>query len=382
MRPGPKTWLSLWVAFISLGASAASTIKAPETLRVGVAFRLEERYDRSVTALLDGAKTAATLYEKDTGRKVEFIYQAYTESLTSVIAAARQLVTHKVAAVIGGEMSEEALALGEILNGAGIVLMTPTATNPDVTKGRPFVFRACFSDTQVADKMAEYTAKHLKPKSVGVLHNVSSPYSDFLSRRFMETFGRLTQNKIPVSVHRVLRRTSNLTEPVLQFQKAGVTHVAMFTHDTDLFSFVAEATPRGFLPTYLGSDGWGSNEFVYGRMVRDFPLGKGFHAIRNSYWLATRQSPLKARVADKLRGDAMNEWAAIGFDAGWILFHAMGTAENPRSGESVRKSLLRLRDLPLLTSQTMAFGPGNALDKSLYLYQISRAGIQPAPGVN
>lgn len=376
MRVGPKIRVSLGLLALCAGVLPANAENAKEPLRVGIAFRLDEKYDRSVTALLDGVKAAAALYEKDKGQKLEFIYQSYTASLTSVIAAARELVGRKVSAVIGGEMSEEALALGEILNGAGIVLMTPTASNPDVTKDRPFVFRACFSDRQVADKLAEYTALQLKPKSVGVLHNVSSPYSDFLSRRFMETFGKLTQNRTPVSVYQVLRRTSNMAEPVTQFQKAGVTHVAMFTHDTDLFSFVAEATPRGFMPTYLGSDGWGSNDFVFGRMVRDFPLGKGFNALRNSYWLESRKSPLKNRVLRAVGEKGLNEWTAIGFDSGWMLFHAMGSATNSKSGESIRRSLLALRGLPLLTSETLSFGPHNALDKNLYLYRISRSGVE------
>jgi branched-chain amino acid transport system substrate-binding protein len=376
MRTGTKIVLSLGLAALSAGAFAAKAGSAKETLRVGIAFRLDEKYDRSVTALIDGIKAAASLYEADNGRRVRFVYQSYTASLSSVITAARELAARKVAAVIGGEMSEEALALGEILNGAGIVLMTPTASNPGVTQDRPFVFRACFSDTQVADRLAEYTARRLKPKSIGVLHNISSPYSDFLSRRFMETFAKLTENRTPMSVYRVLRRTSNMAEPVTQFKKAGVSHVAMFTHDTDLFSFVAEATPRGFLPTYIGSDGWGSNDFVFGRMVRDFPLGKGFNAIRNSYWLESRKSPLKNRVLKAVGKKGLNEWTAIGFDSAWLLFHAMGAAGNPKSGESIRHSLLELNGLPLLTSQTVSFGPQNALNKNLYLYRISRAGVE------
>ncbi len=377
MKPGHKISLALalGIAFCASGAPAPSRgVKAP--LRVGIAFRLEQNYDRSVKALLDGVQAAANLYQKDRGRSVEFVYQSHTSSLASVIEAAKKLKEQNVSAVIGGEMSEEALALGEILNPAGIVLMTPTASNPNVTKNRPFVFRACFSDTQVADKLAHYTAKVLHPTSLGVLHNLSSPYSDYLSQRFLETFEKLTAKKVPVSVYQVLRRTSDMSEPVTQFQKAGVTHVAIFTHDSDLFSFVAEATPRHFLPTYIGSDGWGSNDFVFERMVRDFPLGKGFNALRNSYWLESRKSPLKNRVTKTLKAKPLNEWTAIGFDAGWMLFHAMGAAENAKSGESVRKALADLRDLPLLTTDTVAFGSDNALDKNLYLYKISLAGVE------
>src|SRR5262249_3753841 len=143
--------------------------------------------------------------------------------------------------------------------GAGkVVFLTPTATNPAVTENRPYVFRMCFSDKDVAERMADLVVEQLKPKSIGVLHNVSSPYSDYLSRTFIATMQSKHQKKgIPLIEEKVLRRGTDFSSGIDRFVAAQVSHVVMFTHDGDLIRFLTQSHGKRFYPVYIGSDGWG-----------------------------------------------------------------------------------------------------------------------------
>ncbi len=215
------------LSLLILALSSVNALAAPKTLTVGVSFRINDAYNNSVRSLLSGIDTAKELFEKDHPNiRIELKQVAHSADLASVNTAAEKFIAEKVTAVIGGEMSEEAIVFGDRLGPKNIVFFTPTSSNPKVTDGKPFVFSACFSDRTVATEMARYMKESLKPTAIGVIHNISSPYSDYLSNRFAETFWRMTvqspENRPPILVEKVLRRTLDFSKQIRKFKEANV----------------------------------------------------------------------------------------------------------------------------------------------------------------
>ncbi len=142
--------------------------------------------------------------------------------IVSVSQAADKIISDKIPVVIGGEMSEEAIVLSEKLGDKKIVLMTPTASTPRVTDDRPYTFRACFSDRIVANAPAEYVMKKFALKAINIIHNVSSPYSDFLSTQFAAILNQHAEQpksseRPKLFIQKETRRVSIARQQVLQF---------------------------------------------------------------------------------------------------------------------------------------------------------------------
>lgn len=362
----------------------ASSRGTAKTLVTGVALRMNDQYNTSIDSLMKGIETAKALFEeKNQGVSINLKLYPHGPALSSVSDAADQIIKSGTPIVIGGELSEESIVLGDKLGPKSIVLITPTSSSPQVTENKPFAFRACFSDTQVADELAKFVKASLKPASVGVLQNVSSPYTDYLSSRFTDTYKTLLESESvserkSIVVQKILRHTVDFSSNIDFFIANKVTHVAMFTHDYEITRFSIQAANKGFFPVYIGSDGWGNNEFVFENLVKNAPSGDKFIAYRNSYW---KEDSKSAMVGDFQRTFQAkfhknpDAWSAIAFDSAWIAFTAQNNAKNPTDGESIRQSFRQLQRLKLVTSDTFSFEKDNSPKKDLFIYKISKKGV-------
>ena len=379
-----RTVAVLAVVITSLMASSVWAKPKGKTLKVGIALRLDDKFNDTVYAMMTGIETAKALYEKrHPGVTVVLKRYPHGDDLASVVSAAAKANEDHTAAVVGGELSEESLVLGEKLGEKHVVFITPTSSNPNVTEGRPYAFRACFSDRLVASKLAEFTARRLKPTVVGVLHNVSSPYTDFLSKQFIQTFDEImaslpANKRVPLIEEKVLKDTQDFDQQIQNFIDKKVTHVAMLLHQSDLLKFALQAANKGFFPVYIGSDGWGSNEHVFKNLVSESPFGARFHAFRNSYWKEDSRSKMavdfKAAYEEQHKRKP-TAWSAISFDATWTLLVAMDRAKDPNSGESIRAALTNIKDLQLVTADHFKFGSDNSPRKDLFIYRLDKSGV-------
>lgn len=374
---------ALAVAILAIAPTPSFGAKK-KTLDVAIVLRLNDKFNDTVAAMSTGIETAKSLFERThPGVRINLHRYPHGEDLDSVAAAANRLIQDKIPAVIGGELSEESFVLRDKLAEAKSVFITPTSSNPAVTEGKPYAFRACFSDRFVAGQLANFMIDHLKPQVVGLVHNVSSPYTDFLSKQFLETFEQRMEKlpsgkRVPIHEQKILRDTMDFDSQIRFFMENKVTHVAMLTHQSDLLRFALQAANKGFFPVYVGSDGWGSNEHVHKNLVKESPQGDKFVAYRNSYWkedAGTAMARSFRKEYAKLHPRKPTAWSAVSFDAAWILFTAMERAANPRNGEQVRQQLQKLRNLPLVTSESFTFGHDNSPRKDLYIYKLDKKGI-------
>ena len=371
----------LTLHLIAVSAFAAESHKK-KTLTVGVILRLNDKFNDTVATMLAGIETAKSLYEKKhPGVRIVLKRYPHGDDLESVLKATTRAVEEKVPAVIGGELSEESIVIGDKLAESKAIFITPTSSNPQVTENKPYVFRSCFSDTLVAGQLAHFTVEHLKPAAIGLVHNVSSPYTDFLSKRFIETMKEIEagnpKKSIPIIHEKVLRDTRDFGPQIDAFIKGGVTHVAMLTHQSDLLKFAMQAADKNFFPVYIGSDGWGSNEHVYKNLVVE-PSQKKFVAYRNSYWKQDATTPIATEFRQTYEKNHLrkpNAWSAISFDAAWVLFTSMDKAAKPSDGESIRRAMVAIKDIHLVTAHHFKFGADNSPRKDLYIYKIDRGGI-------
>jgi branched-chain amino acid transport system substrate-binding protein len=105
------------------------------------------------------------------GKKLDVIILNDRGDEEYVVQQYNTLRARGVAAIIGSSYSGVTLALAQAAEKDGMPVISPTASNPDVTKGRRNVFRAIFIDDYQAEVMAYFARNSLNAQTAVVLIN-------------------------------------------------------------------------------------------------------------------------------------------------------------------------------------------------------------------
>ena len=360
------------LAVILLSTLVFFTSLAAEPIKVGIALRTTPELNSFADSLIQGIEFAKLAFEKkNPDVKFELVKYSHKSGHDSVDEAAQRIIKDKVRFVLGGEMSDEAFALSENFQGKKILLITPTASNPLLTAGKPYVFRTCFSDGQVAKQLAKYVNDLNGIHSIGVIHNTSNAYSDHVTTSFLEKLIDL-KNKTPITEFRYASEQPDFKSAVERFKAAKVDLVVAFTLQESLKAFHQLATRAGMNPLYIGSDGWGTNESI----LKAIPNFKG---VRNAYWHEESKFPasveFKTDFAQKY-ATKPNAWDAAGYDAAYVLFEAIAKAKQHDDVDEVTEILRTNTFKNTVTSSSVKFNLRNTLVKPLYLYEMNQGEVK------
>ncbi|RJG24187.1 branched-chain amino acid ABC transporter substrate-binding protein, partial [Massilia cavernae] len=170
--PSRQKMLPIAAAIMLLASSAAS---AQEVVKIGVSGPLS---GANAFAGKDNENGVRLAIEELNAKKIKVAGKSVTFALSSEddqgdpkagVSVAQKFVDSGVKFVLGPYNSGVAIPASRIYNDAGI-LMSTVGTNPKVTQsGYKTVFRIVASDTQLGASMANYAAKQLKLKNVGVI---------------------------------------------------------------------------------------------------------------------------------------------------------------------------------------------------------------------
>src|SRR5512137_3153879 len=121
-------------------------------------------------------------------------YDSQGKPEEAAVAATRLVVNDKVHLLLGEVASSRSLAMAPVADGNGTPMITPSSTNPRVTKDkdkvRPYVFRVCFIDPFQGTVMAKF-ARERKIDRVAILRDVGNDYSMGLADYFLAKFKEL-----------------------------------------------------------------------------------------------------------------------------------------------------------------------------------------------
>ena len=109
---------------------------------------------------------------------------------TEAVNAAQKLVSEKCSIVLGSYGSGVSIAAGQIFADAKIPAIGCSCTNPQVTQGNDFYFRACFIDPFQGTVMANYAIQN-GAKKAAVITQLGDDYSSGLGSYFKEAFVKL-----------------------------------------------------------------------------------------------------------------------------------------------------------------------------------------------
>jgi branched-chain amino acid transport system substrate-binding protein len=262
----------------------------------------------------------------------------------AAIAATRLIVQDKVAILLGEVASSRSLAMAPIADQHQVPMISPTSTNPRVTKDgdktRPYVFRVCFIDPFQGTVMAKFASENLKLKKAAILRDVGNDYSvglaDFFAAKFKEMGGTIVADesfKAGDQDFKAQLTTIKNKKPELIYVPAYYTDVALAGR---------QARELGIKVPLAGGDGWDSSklyEIAQGALDGSF--------FSNHY---THESP-EPRVQEFVKkykeayGEIPDALAALGYDAALVAIDAMKKTPD-LNGPKLAEALAATKSFP------------------------------------
>jgi branched-chain amino acid transport system substrate-binding protein len=265
-----KTTCFLFFAVIIIAAiGCTAKPKQQEYITIGALLPLTGEDSDEGFRALNGLYLAKTEINENggiMGKKLDVIILNDRGDEEYIVRQYNTLKEKGVAAIIGSSYSSVTTALAKAAEKDGMPVISPTASNPDVTKGRRNVFRATFIDDYQAEAMAYFARNSLNAETAVVLiHGANDSYrrtAEIFIESFKERGGRI----IAVEPH----STSDDFTGILGKYAAG-----MYANPPDVIfcpedyvpaaKLVNAAYEAGLVNTrLLGSDAWdGILAYVY-----------------------------------------------------------------------------------------------------------------------
>ena len=264
------------------------------------------------------------------GKPVEISLEDDGSRAEQVPLAVNKLINEKnVLAILGEVASSNSLAAAPICQNAGVPMLSPTSTNPDVTKVGDYIFRACFIDPFQGSVMAKFATGDLNAKTAAIFTDVKSDYSKGLTEFFKKEFIASGGKIVAEENYRAGETDFRAQMTNIKGKKPDVIYIPGYY--TEVANIAVQARSLGIDTPLLGGDGWDSPKL--------FEIGRD--AVNNCY-LTNHYSPEnKAPKVVKFVGDYKKKFgetpdalAAVAYDAAYIMFDAI-----ERSGGTDRAKL-------------------------------------------
>lgn len=225
------------------------------------------------------------------------------------VAIANELAGENVLAVIGPMCSGAAIPSARVYNEEGIILVSPSATNPLLTEeGFKNVFRTCGRDDQQGDVVGEYIAAHFPGKKVAIVQDKTA-FGQGLADEVKKTINRRgIKEKLYESVSRGERDYSSL---ISKLKEHGIDVLFYGGYHTEAGLIVRQMRDQGLQTVFIGDDDLTTREFwsITG------PAGEG---ALMSFNTDPRNKPEAADAVKRLRaagfdpeGNTLYSYAAV-----------------------------------------------------------------------
>jgi len=302
------------------------------------------------------------------GKQIEILLQDDRSDPTEAANIATRFVAQDgVHAIIGEVGSSRTLAAAPIAQSAKIPMLTPSSTNPEVTKKGNYIFRSCFMDTVQGPAMAQFAAKTLNAKRAAFMIDRKNDYSTGLEKPITDVYVSLGGQIVITQSYQAGDQDFNAQITSIKGANPDVIFVPGYYGDVGLIA--KQARDKGLMAPLVGGDGWDSPTL--------YPIGGA--ALDGSYFTnhysPDDTDPRVQKFVQNYRSryrtvpDAL---AATGYDAALIMFEAIKRAGSLEGG-AIRDALAATKDFPGVTG-TVTFNENRDAVKPIMMIKIEPGG--------
>lgn len=286
-----------------------------QSTKNGVEIALDELVAKSAGKI--GGLPVRVMVEDDQGR---------AEEAATVV---QKLVNQdRVVAVIGEVASSRSLAAGPICQSAGVPMISPSSTNPQVTKVGDCIFRMCFLDDFQGSVMAQFAADSLGLKRAAILKDVKNDYSVGLAQFFADAFTARGGTVVIEQAYSAGDQDFRAQLTAIKAKNPDIVVVPGYYTEAGLIA--RQARELGLKQPLLGGDGWESEQLL---TIGGEALDGCFYS---NHWSLDSPDPrlqeFLRKYEERYEGDP-DSLGGLAYDAANVLFAALEKlfAEDPKT---------------------------------------------------
>ena len=351
--------------------SACTPQGGGDKIRIGVFMSLTGSTANFGISSTNGIKLAADEVNAAggiNGKQIEVLVEDDRSDASEAATIVTKFVTQsQVHAILGEVASSRSIAAAPIAQNAKIPMLTPSSTNPEVTKKGDFIFRSCFIDPVQGAAIAQFAAKTLNAKTAAIMVDRKNDYSTGLEKVINEVFTKMGGQIVATQSYQEGDQDFNAQLTSLKGANPQVIFVPGYYNDVGLIA--KQARDKGITVPLIGGDGWDS--------VQLYEIGGA--ALNGSYF-TNHYSPydtdpkVQKFVNDyKARYNTVPDaLAATAYDAARIMFDAIKRAPS-LDGQAIRDALAATKDFPGVTG-TVTFNEQRDAVKPIVMIEIKDGG--------
>lgn len=335
------------VVSLSLLLSGCARKKEEETVKVGVILPLTGGQSTFGQSVRKGVELALEEIEKSggvLGKKIECIIEddeSKTDAAQTVVT--KLLTKDRVNLVLGEVVSSATLAIAPLCQRYKVPLVTPSATNVDVTKVGDYIFRTCFIDDFQGSALARFAFEELKARRAAILKDVKSDYSIGLASAFSKTFKKMGGEIVNEQAYAGGDTDFRTQLTSIKASKPDVFFIPGYYTEVGLI--IRQARELSLQAVLLGGDGWDSPKLVEiaGKNAEGTYFGTHFSPQQKTPRVEEFVSAFRQKYNED--PDAL---AALGYDTLHLIADAVkraGTTE----GDKVKEQLAKTTNFPGVT---------------------------------
>lgn len=312
------------------------------------------------------------------GRPIQLItYDDKGDSKEAGTAVTRLITSDKVTAVLGEVASSLSIAGGNVCEQYNVPMISPSSTNPSVTRGKKMVFRVCFIDPYQAAAIARFIRSNLGLTRTAVLFDQTQAYSKGLRDDFARTFAEMGGKVVASEAYN--GGDSDFSAQLTTIKAANPEIIFIPGYYTEGGNVAIQARKLGITCPLIGGDGWDSSQ-----------LGViGGSAVEGCYY-SNHSAPDQPNMKDFVAkykaayGATPDALGGLGYDAMMVLFDAMKRARS-LEGRDLARAIGETKDFPGVTGSITIDRDHNA-QKGVVIVQIRNgqpvfvAAVDPSAG--
>ena len=294
------------------------------------------------------------------GRPVE-IDTADTESSAdkTPLAVLKLIEQDHVVAVLGEVASSCSMAAAPECQRAKVPQLSPSSTNPKVTKLGTYIFRSCFTDDFQGTTISKFTAEDLKLKKAAILTDTKSDYSTGLTSVLEKDFPSRGGQIVDKETYQA--GDSSFKAQLANVKNANPDIVFLPGYYTEIVQIVRQAREIGLNCPFIGGDGWDS----------DTTLKDGGTAVEGCFFTnhydVNDPDPMiqgfVKKFKDRYDGQQPDAMAVTGYDAANIMFDAIERAKST-DGPALREAIASTKNFPAITGKISIGKDRNAIKRA------------------
>lgn len=330
---------------LTLGFAGQAPAADAAPIKIGVYLPLTGQNAFGGQLELEGVRLAHKEMPTVLGRTVDLVVVDNKSDKVEAANAVKRLVERdKVVALIGTYGSSLAMAGAEIAEKAKVPGVGTSCTNPLVTQGKKYYFRACFIDPYQGAAAATYARENLGFKKAAVLMDMTNDYAVGLSSFFTKSFKK--QGGEVVASLKYSSGDQDFTAQLTELISKNPDIVFMPAYFAEGAIIMKQARELGAKFRLMGADAMDNPDTLKlggkaaeGFLHTTFPYDP---AMPNMSEAAKRFTEAwKATYPDK----ETNVNGALGYNSYFLILDAIKRA-NSSDPQAIAKALAETKDLP------------------------------------